>query len=112
MINMLHRALQSPERKVVFVHGARNGSVHAMKDHRRQIEQKQPDFMPYIFYSEPLSDDQPGKDYDFSGSVEIEEIKDAVMSPEADYYICGPILFMRMQYDALIDERIPETRIH
>lgn len=112
MVSMLNRVLQSPERKVVFVHGARNGAVHAMKDHLRQIEQKQPNFKPYIFYNEPLPDDQPGKDYDFDGLVDLDKIKDAVMLAEADYYICGPVPFMRMQHDALTAKGIPESRIH
>lgn len=112
MVSMLNRVLQSPERKVVFVHGARNSTVHAMKDHLRQIEQRQPNFKPYIFYNEPLPNDQLGKDYDFAGLVDIDKIKDAAMLPDADYYICGPIPFMRMQHDALTAKGIPETRIH
>jgi nitric oxide dioxygenase len=112
LISMLNRVLQSPHRNVVFVHGARNSGVHAMKDHILQIAREQPNFKPYIFYNEPLQEDQQGKDYDFAGLVDIDKIKDAVMLPEADYYICGPIPFMRMQHDALLAKGIPETRIH
>jgi len=32
--------------------------------------------------------------------------------PDADYYVCGPIQFMRLQHDALRAMDIPETRIH
>ncbi|MDQ9169386.1 NO-inducible flavohemoprotein [Oxalobacteraceae bacterium R-40] len=112
MISMLNRVLQSPQRKVIFVHGARNSSVHAMKDHLLKIAQRQPNFKPYIFYNEPLPSDQPGKDFDFPGMVDIDRISDVIMIPDADYYICGPIPFMRMQHDALLGKGVKEGRIH
>jgi nitric oxide dioxygenase len=97
MVSMLNRVLQSPGREVVFVHGARNSAVHAMKDHLRQTAQQHPNFKAFIFYNEPLPGDQQGRDYDYSGLVDLNPIADAVMLPDADYYICGPIPFMRMQ---------------
>jgi nitric oxide dioxygenase len=59
-----------------------------------------------------LPNDQQGKDFDFSGLVDIDKISEAVLLPNADYYICGPILFMRMQHDALLARGIKETHIH
>lgn len=112
MISMLNRVLQSPQRQVVFVHGARNSAVHAMKDHLQDIARRQNNFKPYIFYNEPLPNDQQGKDFDFSGLVDIDRISEAVLLPNADYYICGPILFMQMQHDALLARGIKETHIH
>ncbi len=112
MISMLKKALQSPDRQVVFVHGARNSTVHAMKDRLRQAAQQYPNFTLFIFYNEPLPSDQQGRDYDFDGLVNIEQIADAILLPEADYYICGPIPFMRMQHDVLLDKGIAEPHIH
>jgi nitric oxide dioxygenase len=60
MISMLNRVLQSPGRDVVFVHGARNSAVHAMKDHLQQTAQQHPNFKTIIFYNEPLPGDQQG----------------------------------------------------
>ena len=112
MISMLNRVLQSPGRDVVFVHGARNSAVHAMKDHLQRTAQQHPNFKTYIFYNEPLPQDQQGKDYDYPGLVDTSVIEDAIMLPDADYYICGPIPFMRMQHDALIAKGIRETKVH
>jgi nitric oxide dioxygenase len=113
MISMLNRILQSPgSREVVFVHGARNGAVHAMKDHLRKTAQQHPHFKTFIFYSQPLSDDQQGRDYDFPGTVDINRIADAIMLPKANYYICGPVPFMRVQHDALLQKGIKEPCIH
>lgn len=112
MISMLKKALQNPARQVVFVHGARNSAVHAMKDRLRQAAQQYPNFKLSTFYSDPLPTDQQGRDYDFPGLVDIERISDAIMLPGADYYICGPIPFMRMQHDALLAKQIGEAHIH
>jgi nitric oxide dioxygenase len=112
MISMLNRVLQSPGREIVFVHGARNSAVHAMKDHLRATAARHPNFKAFIFYDQPLPQDQPGRDFDFPGLVDVKRIAGAVMLPDADYYICGPIPFMRLQHDALIARGIKETRIH
>lgn len=112
MISMLNRVLQSPGRDVVFVHGARNSAVHAMKDHLRQTAQRHSHFKTIIFYNEALPADQQGKDYDYPGLVNIDLIADKILLPDADYYICGPIPFMRMQHDALLAKGIKEPKIH
>jgi nitric oxide dioxygenase len=113
MISMLNRVLQSPgQREIVFVHGARNSAVHAMRDHLREAAAAHSNFTTFIFYSEPLPGDVEGRDYDFSGFVDLDRIGNAIMLPQADYYICGPIPFMRMQHDALIAKGIKETNVH
>lgn len=112
MISMLNRVLQSPGRNVVFVHGARNSAVHAMKDYLQQTAQQHAHFKTIIFYNEPLPGDQQGKDYDYPGLVDIGLIAQDILLPDADYYICGPVPFMRMQHDALLARGIKEPRIH
>ncbi|TFW33199.1 NO-inducible flavohemoprotein [Massilia horti] len=112
MVSMLIRVLQSPEREIVFVHGARNSRVHAMKDRLRQAAATHPNFKLFIFYNEPLPEDQQGRDYDFAGLVDLDKIASQIMLPDADYYICGPIPFMRLQHDVLLNRGIKEPRIH
>ena len=112
MISMLNRVLQSPGREIVFVHGARNSAVHAMKDHLQTVAAQHPNFKTFIFYDTPLPRDQQGKDFNFPGIVAIDKIADAIMLPDADYYICGPIPFMRLQHDALIARGIKEAKVH
>lgn len=112
MISMLKRAIQDPERQVVFVHGARNSGVHAMRDRLREAARTYANFTVIIFYDAPLPQDVAGADYDYEGLVDVAAIKDAILLPDADYYICGPIPFMRMQHDALKGLGIREPNIH
>lgn len=67
MVSMLKKALQTPPRKVVFVHGARNSAVHAMRDRLKEASRTYPDFKLFIFYDDPLPTDIEGRDYDFAG---------------------------------------------
>ncbi|SDS73728.1 nitric oxide dioxygenase [Halopseudomonas litoralis] len=113
MISMLKRVLQSPDqRHLVFVHGARNGRVQAMKSKLRQAATEHDNFHLIMFYSDPLASDQAGQDYDYEGFVDVKQIADRILLEEADYYICGPVPFMRMQHDALMNLGVGEARIH
>lgn len=112
MVSMLKRAIQDPQRQVVFVHGARNSEVHAMRDKLRETARKHANFTSIVFYDAPLENDVQGRDYDHAGLVDVGAIQAVILLPDADYYICGPIPFMRMQHDALKGLGIPEARIH
>ena len=112
MVSMLKRAIQNPQRQVIFVHGARNSAVHAMRDRLRETAATYPNFRAIVYYDTPLPGDIKGKDYDRAGFINLGELKDIILLPDADYYICGPIPFMRMQHDALRSLDVPETRIH
>ena len=112
MVSMLKRAVQDPQRQVVFVHGARNSAVHAMRDRLRDAAKTYANFSLVVFYDDPLPQDVAGRDYDFAGLVDVKSIRDSILLPDADYYICGPIPFMRIQHDALKDLGIREAHIH
>ena len=112
MVSMLKRALQDLNRKVVFVHGARKRKVQAMRNRLRETVPEPPNFKTLIFYSEPLPTDVQGKDYDYPGLVDLEKVSDSVLLSEADYYICSPVPFMRIQHDTLKELGIKETNIH
>ncbi|RJG08925.1 NO-inducible flavohemoprotein [Pseudomonas cavernicola] len=112
MVSMLKAALQAPPRHVVFVHGARNSAVHAMRDRLREAAKSYENFDLFVFYDQPLPEDVQGRDYDYPGLVDVKQIEKSILLPDADYYICGPIPFMRMQHDALKNLGIHEARIH
>ena len=112
MVSMLRKAIQDPKRQVVFVHGARNSAVHAMRDRLRETAAAHSNFHLVVFYNEPLPGDVEGRDYDHAGFVDLDLIKPAILLPDADYYICGPIPFMRIQHDALGKLGIHEAQIH
>jgi nitric oxide dioxygenase len=109
---MLKAVLRNSDRQVVFVHGARNGRVHAMKERLQASADTNRRLTSIVFYEHPLDTDIQGYDYDHAGRVDLRRVSAAVLKPDADYYICGPIPFMRSQVDTLKALGTPEGRIH
>jgi nitric oxide dioxygenase len=112
LISMLKLVLRDTEREVVFVHGARNSRVHAMKAAIKAVADTNRRMTSFVFYDAPLPDDVPGYDYDFEGVVDLNRIADSILKPDADYYICGPTAFMPVQIAALKKLGVDESRIH
>jgi uncharacterized protein len=61
--------------------------------------------------SDPGSDAQPGRDYDFSGRIDIKVLKHVLPFDDYDFYLCGPPEFIQSLYDQLRALRIADDRI-
>ncbi|KAJ5463261.1 Flavohemoprotein [Penicillium sp. IBT 31633x] len=114
MMSMLKSIIdrQGQARKVVFIHAARNGRVHAMKNDLAQIVADNPTVSRTVFYENASEGDKQGVDYDYVGRVDLPQIKDKVLLPDADYYICGPQPFMKAQSKSLQGLGVKPERIH
>jgi nitric oxide dioxygenase len=112
LVSMLKAVLKETDREVVFVHGARNSKVHAMKDRLKAVAETNRRLTSIVFYDAPLAGDIAGYDHDLVGMVDLRRIAGSVLKPDADYYVCGPIPFMRMQVATLEALGVPEARIH
>lgn len=113
MASMLATLLaERSERQVTFVHACRNRSVHAFGEWVRRSAAEHPNVKVAVFYEEVGAGDRVGVDYDFEGRVELERIAADAILPDADYYVCGPVAFMRAQRDALIARGVDASRIH
>jgi nitric oxide dioxygenase len=99
-------------RPVTFVHACRNAGVHAFRDWLLEVADKHPNFRRAVFYETANASDRAGIDYDFEGRLDIGRIEEAVRLPDADFYLCGPVAFMREQLDALVARGIDPQRIH
>lgn len=113
MMTMLKTALAQPaERKIVYVHAARSSGAHAMKETLGEVMAGRSNVERVVFYNQVTDADVCGKDYDFVGRVDMGKIKGTVLLPEADYYICGPPLFIKAQCQALRDLGVADAKIH
>ena len=112
LVSMARTLLPEMERPVVFIHAARHGGVHAMRERLRQAVKDYPKLTALVFYETPGANDVQGRDYDFAGQIDLPKIADTVLLPGADYYICGPTPFMRLQHDALLQLGVSVSRIH
>lgn len=99
-------------RPVTFVHACRNARVHAFRDWLQAAAEGRPDLRRAVFYEEVGEGDRAGVDYDYAGRLDIGRIEEAVLVPDADYYLCGPVGFMREQREALVARGVDPQRIH
>ncbi|MFP3693076.1 nitric oxide dioxygenase, partial [Burkholderia sp. SIMBA_048] len=113
MTSMLSTLLaEKSERSVTFVHACRNGRVHAFRQWLNDTVTAHPNVTRAVFYEAVEATDRLGVDYDFEGRLDVTKIADKVIVPDADYYICGPLPFMRAQCDALAALGVDAARIH
>jgi ferredoxin-NADP reductase/hemoglobin-like flavoprotein len=103
---------QGNTRRISFIHAVRNSRVHAMKDRLAHIMRENPQVSRAVFYEEVSDADKQGVDYDFKGRIELDKIKDQAVLPDADYYICGPLPFMKAQSQSLKSLGVDPERIH
>ena len=99
-------------RQVWFIHGAINGRVHAFRDRVRQLAANWPCLHTHIIYSSPDDQDLAGRDYDGTGFVDIELLKQLLPLDDYEYYFCGPPPFMQSVYDGLRDLSVRDDRLH
>lgn len=109
MLSMLETVITAqPEREVIYIHAARSGSVHAMKDRIHEITEGHPQVKSYTIYNSPQAEDV----YDKVGHIDGEWLKQVVPGKDAAFYFCGPKGFMRAVYQLLNQYGAAESDIH
>lgn len=110
MLNAVER--HQPGREVRFVHACREASAHAMRDHVNAVAARRPNVRRKVFYERVGQGDRQGVDYDHVGRIDLHAIRDEVLLPDADYYLCGPLPFMQAQRRSLVELGVAPGRIH
>lgn len=113
LVSMLNTiVLEQPEREVTFIHAARNGKVHAMREHVAEISQSNENVSFHVCYSSPASDDRDHNRFDKEGYVDLEWLRSIIPDLDADYYFCGPESFMKAMNRLLAEMNVPKEQIH
>ncbi|HQT61549.1 MULTISPECIES: NO-inducible flavohemoprotein [unclassified Acidiphilium] len=111
MVSMLETIVATtPHRPVFWVHGALNGSVHAMREHVRALEAQAPGVSTATFYAEAAAADRLGVDYDHEGLVTAAFLH-AHVPAETVFHVCGPKPFMRAVIGGLAALGVPGERL-
>ncbi|WP_231662606.1 2Fe-2S iron-sulfur cluster-binding protein [Pseudanabaena sp. 'Roaring Creek'] len=118
MISMAKAAtLLNPQRHIWFLHGARDGSLHAFRDEVNAIAERNPHLHIAYCYSRPTAADEG--QYQHKGYVDANLIKN-VVAPEmeklcgssvADYFLCGSPSFMDSLRDGLREWGVPDKNV-
>ncbi|PZV10798.1 MAG: oxidoreductase [Pseudanabaena sp.] len=110
-------SLLNPTRHIWFLHGSRDGSLHAFRDEVNAIAARNPNLHIVYCYSRPnLTDDG---NYQHKGYVDVDLIKN-VVAPEmqkltgstiADYFLCGSPAFMDSLRDGLRNWGVSDNKV-
>ncbi len=108
MFAMLRRALadDTPSRRVVFVHGARDTADRPFAAELTRIADTDARVSLHWFDSRPQRDGaaRPGR-------IDVAQLKRILPFDDYDFYLCGPSAFMRDLYDGLRALNVPDERI-
>ncbi|TDO97034.1 NO-inducible flavohemoprotein [Flavobacterium sp. 245] len=111
MLSMLETNLNALlNKKTVWIHGCRNESVHAFKNQISSLKQEAKWLETFTFYDshESLND---SSDQIFKGRVDLHKCKEAILLDEAKFYICGPEMFIKSQYETLLNLNVKTENI-
>ena len=109
MMSMLETVIkEQPEREVIFIHAARTGKVHAMKDRVNEIAEQNENVTSYIVYGSPEVDDKCDKE----GYIDAAWLATILPTNNAAFYFCGPKGFMRAAYQNLKQNNVADSDIH
>jgi nitric oxide dioxygenase len=113
MVSMVeHIAQAHPELEAHFVHGALNSDVHALDGHVRALAKDHGGVSVTTFYSDPLAGDRAGESHDVDGFITIDWLAANTPFAEADFYLCGPMPFLKAFVNGLIGAGVAEDRVH
>ncbi len=113
LLSMLNWSLaEQPGRELWLFYGVRNSRELMMKAHLEALGTAHPNFHLRRCFSQPLPDDQLGRDYEHQGFVDITLFRLELRLKPYHFYVCGPTPMMETLLPALEDWGVPTERIH
>lgn len=105
MLNTI--AKENPSRPVRFVHSAKNEDVHAFRLEVKELMNRLPNGTSFICYTEPSRQESANH----TGYM-TKDILKQFLSENADYFICGPVPFMKAVINYLKELGVASENIH
>jgi ferredoxin-NADP reductase/MOSC domain-containing protein YiiM len=95
-------------RRVCWIHGARNSQQHAFTREVDELIGELPTACKAVLYSDPLPDDV----CDAVGRITPDRLFGGDIPKDAEYYLCGPEGFMHDLSAGLVTRGVPPERVH
>lgn len=113
LISMLQTVVErQPNRPATFIHAAQNSQVHALRMQVEELADKHRQLSVYWCYSQPTERDIERKAYHKAGHIELPWLKEMLATPNASFYVCGPVDFMRAMNVLLKQCGVADSDIH
>lgn len=111
MISALHALPAHDTRPVLFAYAARSVSHHPLRTDLTQAHQRLANLRSQVWYEDAEGLSKHGDGKARHGRMELTQgLIDAYQ--QADFYLCGPLAFMREQWRSLLALGIAPERLH
>lgn len=105
-------ALNTPKRKIFWIHATRNGRTHVFKKEVNDLSRKLHDFNPFIIYTTPDDCDVAGHDYHSMQYLRKEDLLPIANTRDAELFLCGTPSFMSEVRALVKHHGIQDRQIH
>jgi len=111
MLAMLDVLVHETARRVTYIHGCLDGSLHAMRDEVAALAAVRPGVTVRTVYQQPTQADREARRFDAEGFITRERLQAWLPLDDYDFYLCGPPGFMKAVYGALRSLGVAKERI-
>jgi ferredoxin-NADP reductase/MOSC domain-containing protein YiiM len=113
VMSMLHAlAAEGSQRQVWWIYGARDRANHPFAEEARSLLRQLSRERSCIVYSRPAATDQLETDFDASGHIDTALLERIGVSPNSDFYLCGPSSFLQNMRDGLRNWDVLAENVH
>lgn len=98
--------------QINWLHAAEHGDVHAFSDEVAALGAKLPRFESHVWYREPSDKDREQARFTREGLMDLLAEEGKLSDPAMQFYVCGPINFMRFAAEQLMKIGVDKDRIH
>jgi ferredoxin-NADP reductase len=98
-------------REVWWIYTTQDKGHYPFREEVRQISSRIANFRGQTSFTRPQAEDIPGQDFDASGRLTPEKLKQLHLPVDGDYYLCGPPAFMIGVSEALRSLGVPGSAI-
>ncbi len=105
-------AINQPDRKVEFINASRNGKLQAFEEELRFLEKQLTNYSLSFIYEAPSEEDLKNPNFKKQGYIDVNWLQNNVNSIKADYYVCGPVPFLKAIINGLKQLGIDDDAIH
>jgi ferredoxin-NADP reductase len=105
-------AIEQPERSVYLYYGVRDATEHAFREALEELTRTCRQLHVCTVYSRASSGEVQGRNYDYTGHVDVDLLRRTLPHGRHQFYVCGPAAMMDSLIPALSTWGVPAQDIH